>query len=296
MTMGNPFELRPVDFMGAANQWRQDLARTAQMESGARQDRQVEEQNSLKLQQLRQSMQEHMQLTRDIQALPETMPMMNKIAEAAGMALKQGQLDTASKMISNLSLLDARAASVEQRKAQAEERSAKANSEKMNVGQQLLTGVTDQATYDSALEQYRATVGEDKWYQYMKSQPFSPGLIKQAQGFLTKQRSETQEQLDIARKASLEADTARKRKLAEAQIEHWKAEEKIQTERIEKSTKAGGGSPIAKIQATKNANMYNAASDVAIGLEEIMKLPVAGMGTFADLAYSHDPKIGRAHV
>lgn len=277
--------------MGAANQWRQDLARTAQMESAARQDNQIEQQNDIKLQQLRQNLQQHMQLVHDIQALPQTMPVMDKLMASADAALRQGQLDTANKLISGLSLLDARAASVEQRKAQADERQAKAASEKLALGEQLLTGVTDEQSYRTALEQYRATAGDDKWYQYMKAQPYSPAVVKQAQGFLTKQRSQVQEQLDRERIEAMRSDTARKIKLAEAQIEHWKKEEEIQRERATKNEKAGGPTAVSKIQATKNANMYNAASDVAMGLEEIMKLPVAGMGTFADLAYSNEPSV-----
>ena len=72
--MGTPFDITPPDFLGAANQWQQDLAQTAQMQSQARQGQQHEQQNDIKLQQQREQMQQHAQLMEDVKALPQAMP------------------------------------------------------------------------------------------------------------------------------------------------------------------------------------------------------------------------------
>lgn len=238
--MANPFALTPVDFLGAQNAWQQDLAKTAGMESQARQGQQSEELNKQKIAQNQQAMQQHAALMQDVAAIPEALPAMERLSRVADAAITRGAFGEAEKILSTLSQLDARAANTELRKDAQDTKEQDAKLKRVGIGQQLMSGVTDAGGYDNAIEQYKTLAGEDEWYKYMKAQPYSPGLVTQAKGFLTKQETAGQADLAKARAEQARAAAERSRVTGAASADLATARAAAVREGKQAATKAGG--------------------------------------------------------
>lgn len=303
--MPGPFDLVQVDPMQAQQEWRQTLATTAMQEARAQQEQLVVQETKQKIQaqaaaqeqqkkyQQALAQAQQKQTQQSSQIVSEGPDFMGQIESRMNIALSYGQLGDAEKLSKMANETKEKQAQALEHVQAAADKKAQAAVKRTELGEGLLTSVKDPQSYQQALEQYKSAAGEDDWYKYMKTQPYSPQLIDLAKSYLTKQRDAAAQEKDKAEALAVARNAASLEKLRRAQTAKDEYELQYAKTHDLAVNKAEGKPAVSKVGAVEALNtqqLIRAGQDVATGLNEILKLPVgAHMGTFSDVAFSHDP-------
>jgi hypothetical protein len=165
----------------------------------------------------------------------------------------------------------------------------------------LTVGINDQASLDRAKMQFLAdnpNMPMPGWMNlpYDQAKPY----INQIRTASKEGMEATKTQSEIIKNRATAAEQSALAKLNKVKTDLEEMEVKAQSARQAAAEKAGQlppsihdkgkGGQLTQAERTNADQLIGAANELYTGFDEILKLkPGAGMGTFADLAYSHDP-------
>lgn len=187
------------------------------------------------------------------------------------------------------------------------ERTATAAEKEQGQINQILTGVTDESSFNRAklmILSQNPNQGLPPWMglPFAQAKPYIDQYAKDSKEAVDKTRVRS----EIEKNKAVEVEQKALARLNAARAQLEELELRVQRDRVAAAEKAGelpdstkraskkpgaagGGKPISAVERLNADQMIRAGNEIFTGFDEILKLGPTGMGAFSDVAYTKDP-------
>ena len=257
--MANQYDISPADPLQTQQDWRQSLAKTAVMESNARQMPGIEQEQKMRLQALMQGHQDDEKFRAEAAKLSPDMPLSDRTSRLATLAFQTGKIGDGEKLLSSAANIANRESQAAMRDQAIALKSAQEMQKKIQVYQSVEQMMGESSTgWEMGNELVKSQTGEDHpLYAMMKkkNQGWSPDAGKALKAGHEKRSVALQDELTQGHINKLKADTNRQARVATSQIAEHEARTAAISERAVSGAKAGAGKIATVSKSDKEAAM-----------------------------------------
>lgn len=203
------FDVTPIDPMGAVQDWKQTLAKTAYVEGQVEQQKQTLQQANVKAQQEAKQKQADDRLLSDLKQIPQNIPEYERQGERSRILMEAGRFREAETVIQHMGQNMQREARAEELGAVAELKKVETQKKQVEGALQIYSGVRDSMTLKLAEDMYKQTYGHDsplkKYTDGVTDPKKIQSIVDFARNALAKKQTDSQVEMDQARTERLRA-------------------------------------------------------------------------------------------